>query len=416
MTAGDLPLRNWAGNVTFGARHVHRPASLDELRRLVASSERIRALGTAHSFSRIADTTGDLVRVDGLPGDVEIDRERSTATVPAGRRYADVAVALERAGYALANMASLPQISVAGACATGTHGSGHTLPSLAGAVAGLRLVGPDGGIVDIRRDTDPGAIVALGALGVVTSVTLDIEPTFQVAQRIHLDVPLPDIVAGFDAVFGAAYSVSVFTDWASDTGAVWLKRRMDQPEPAWTGGTPADRQVHPVPGMPTEFTTPQLGVPGPWHQRLPHFRAEFTPSAGDELQSEFWLPRTNVGPAFDALRSIGGAIGPVLHVSEVRTVRGDDLWLSPAYHRDTVTLHFTWHQDADAVAPVLAEIERLLLPLGARPHWGKITTLPPATTIASYERAADFAALLRQRDPDGKFRNSTVDEMFPSES
>lgn len=413
MTAGDLPLRNWAGNVTFAARRVHRPTSLDELRRLVASSARIRALGTGHSFNRIADTTADLVRVDGLPGDVEIDRDSSTATVPAGLPYAAVAVALDRAGYALANMASLPQISVAGAVATGTHGSGDTLRSLAGSVAGLRMVAADGDLVDVRRDADPGAIVALGALGVVTSVTLDVEPTFQVAQRVYLDVPLTEIAGAFDAVFGAAYSVSAFTDWASGTAVVWQKRRMDQPEPAWAGGRPADHAVNPVPGMPAEFTTDQLDVPGPWHERLPHFRAEFTPSAGDELQSEFWLPRPAAAPAFAALHAIGAWIGPVLHISEVRTVRADELWLSPAYHRDSVTLHFTWIQDMDAVAPVLAEIERRLEPLGARPHWGKITSFPADRIIAGYERAADFAGLLRDRDPAGKFRNSAVDELFP---
>jgi xylitol oxidase len=270
------------------------------------------------------------------------------------------------------------------------------------------LVTADGTVAELRRDTDPGAIVALGALGVVTSVTLDVEPSFQVAQRVFVDVPLAEIAGSLDAVFGAAYSVSAFTDWAGPA-AVWLKRRLDQPEPAWSGGRPADRPVHPVPGMPTEFATEQLGVPGPWHERLPHFRPDFTPSAGDELQSEFFLPRAAAEPAFAALREIGDRIAPILHVSEIRTVRADDLWLSPAYHRDSVTLHFTWHQDATAVAPVLADIEQRLLPLGARPHWGKLTTIPPDRIVAGYDRATDFAALLRKHDPTGKFRNPYVD-------
>ena len=411
LISGD-PVTNWAGNVTFRAAHVHRPASVDELRALVERTARIRALGTGHSFNLIADTTADLVRVDGLPPVVEIDRDASTARVAAGLRYAEVAVALQRQGFALANLASLPHISVAGSVATGTHGSGIDQPGLAAAVAGLTLVAPDGSLVEVRRDTDPGAVVALGALGVVTALTLDIEPTFQVAQYVYRDVPLTEIGGSFDAVFGSAYSVSAFTTWSSGKAVVWHKRRVGAPEPAWHGAHPASEPVNPVPGMPATNATQQLGVPGPWHERLPHFRPEFTPSAGEELQSEFFLPRADAAAAIAAMREIGELIAPVLQVSEIRTVRGDDLWLSPAYHRDSVTLHFTWIKDELAVGPVLAQVEQRLLPLGARPHWGKLTSIPAARIAASYPCAGDFAALLRRFDPDAKFRNSFVDDLF----
>jgi xylitol oxidase len=413
MPTSSGPVTNWAGNVTFRAAHIHRPTSADELRELVARRPKIRALGTGHSFNLIADGTADLVRVDGLPGTVEIDRDRSTVTVAAGLRYAEVAVALERAGFALANLASLPHISVAGSVATGTHGSGDTQRNLAAAVAALTLVAPDGTVVEVHRDSDPGAIVALGALGIVTALTLDIEPTFQVAQQVYRNVPLTEIAASFDDVYGSAYSVSAFTTWASGRAVVWQKRRVDGDEPAWRGAQPATEPVNPVPGMPATNATRQLGVAGPWHERLPHFRPEFTPSAGEELQSEFFLPRTEAATAIAAVREIGELIASVVQVSEIRTIRGDDLWLSPAYHRDSVAFHFTWIKDMLAVGPVLAQLEQRLLPLGARPHWGKVTSIPAARIVADYACAGDFAALLRRFDPDGKFRNSFVDDLFP---
>ncbi|HEX9336320.1 MAG TPA: D-arabinono-1,4-lactone oxidase, partial [Pseudonocardiaceae bacterium] len=257
-----------------------------------------------------------------------------------------------------------------------------------------------------------GSVVALGALGVVTHMTLDVEPTYEMAQRVYVNVPLSDLADGLAEVLGAAYSVSVFTGWRDDA-AVWLKYRTDQPEPEWAGGRPATHAVHPVPGVSPEFCTEQLGVPGPWHERLPHFRPEFTPSAGDELQSEFWLADTDAPAAFAAIRELGDQVAPVLHIAEIRAVRADDLWLSPAYGRDSVTFHFTWIRDAAAVAPVLAAVERRLMPLDARPHWGKLTSAAASDIIGRYERADDFARLMRAYDPKGKFRNPFVDRLSP---
>ncbi|MCP9954067.1 FAD-binding protein [Actinomadura madurae] len=409
-------LRNWAGNVVFGAGRVHRPESVDELRRIVARGRRVRALGSGHSFSLVADSDGELVRLDGLPPMVEIDSGRSSVTVAAGMRYADVAAELYRKGLALPNMASLPHISVAGSCATGTHGSGDGLPCLSASVSALELVGPEGDLVELRReggaDVFSGVVVALGALGVVTRVTLDVEPAFEVAQRVRVEVPLEELGAGFDEVFGAAYSVSAFTDWRSGVARVWLKCRTDVPAPVWAGGSAASEPVHPVPGMVPAACTVQMGVPGPWHERLPHFRPEVTPSAGRELQSEWFLPRDAAAEAFEAVRAIADVVAPVLHISEVRTVRGDDLWLSPAYGRDSVTLHFTWHDDPAGVLPVVAELQKRLVPLGARPHWGKLSTTPGKEVIAGYERGDDFARLARRSDPGGKFRNAFVDALL----
>ncbi|NIY70248.1 FAD-binding protein [Streptomyces malaysiensis] len=414
---------NWAGNITFSAARLHHPDTVDELRRIVRSADRVRVLGTGHSFNRIADTEGDLVNLDRLPHRVEIDAGKRTATVAAGMRYAHVAHALHTEGYALANLASLPHITVAGACATATHGSGSAQRCLAAAVAGLEIVGPGGEVTRIDRDQDRdrlnGAVVGLGGLGVVTAMTLDIEPTFDVAQWLWTGLPLDRLDDSFEEIFGAAYSVSVFTDWRSGEGVVWLKCRTDLPDPPepgqpWLGARPADRHHHPVPAMPPLHCTEQLGAPGPWHERLPHFRPDFTPSNGDELQSELLLPREAASAAFAALRGLGDRIAPVVQVSEVRTVAADELWLSPAYGRDSVAFHFTWVPDHDAVIEVVAAMEEALLPLGARPHWGKLTTAAPERILSSYDRAADFARLLAEHDPAGKFRNAYLENYFPT--
>ncbi|WP_052850553.1 FAD-binding protein [Streptomyces avicenniae] len=421
MQTTGTPTHNWAGNITFGAERVHRPASLDELRQTVAGARRVRALGTGHSFNRIADTDDDQVLVDGLPRRVEVDPAAGTVTVGAGLRYAEVAAALHEAGFALANLASLPHISVAGSVATGTHGSGDGQQGLASAVAALELVGPEGDLVRLARDTDPdrfpGAVVNLGALGVVTALTLDVEPAFDVAQWVWTGVPLDAVAADFDAVTGAAYSVSTFTDWGSGLGTVVLKRRVDRdgaghPGENWLGGTLARGQWHPIAGMPADFCTRQEGVPGPSHERLPHFRPEFTPSKGEELQSELFLPRAQAPAAFAALRGLGDALGPVLQVSEVRTIAADELWLSPAQGRDSIGVHFTWIRDPAAVTPVLAAVEERLLPLGARPHWGKLTTAAPEEIAARFPRLDDFRALARDLDPVGRFRNAYVDALL----
>lgn len=413
-----LRLRNWAGNVEFGPARIHHPASEDEVRRIVAGAAAVRVLGTGHSFNKIADTPGDLVVLDALAAEVRIDPDARTATVPAGMRLADLASRLQNAGFALTALPSLPHISLAGACSTGTHGSGDRNPGLAAMVRGLRMVAADGDVVELTRGASPdfdGAVVGLGAVGVVTELTVDVVPTFEVAQYVHQGVALSELIARFEEIFSAGYSVSAFTDWRGDA-SVWVKAPeagTSATESGWLGGHLAEHAAHPIPGMAAENCTEQLGVPGPWHERLPHFRPGFTPSAGEELQSEFFLPRSRAGEALEAVRELGALIGPVVQISEVRTVAADELWLSPSYRRDSVTLHFTWVPDLAAVTPVLAAIEAELLPLGARPHWGKVFLSGPAAAIAGYERAADFQALLDRRDPEGKFRNAFVRELFP---
>ena len=402
---------------------VRRPRTVAGLQAMVAGSTRVRALGTGHSFSRIADTTGDLISTVALPPVADIDPAAGTVTVTAGVRYGDLARRLTAAGWALPNLASLPHISVAGACATATHGSGDQNRNLPAAVRAVDLVTADGSLVTLDRDAGsarfPGAVVALGALGVVTTLTLDLVPAFAVRQYVYDDLPTGELTGHFDEIMGAAYSVSVFTRWRGGPHhQLWLKHRDGDPErfPAgrpWHGARPADGPRHPVPGMPVATTTRQQGVPGPWHERLPHFRLGFTPSAGAELQTEYLLPRRSAVPAIEALAGLGPLIAPVLRTSEIRTVAADEAWLSMAYHQDSVAFHFTWILDPGAVRPVIAAIEAELAPLGARPHWGKVSGMAPQAVRARYPRWDNFAALARSLDPDGKFRNDFVDAYFP---
>ena len=395
---------NWARNVAFRAKTFAEPVSLDELRAIVGRSDRVRALGTRHSFSRIADTTGTHVSLAGLPPLIEIDSAARQVRVGGGIRYTELAPRLTAAGWALPNLASLPHITVAGACATATHGSGDGNGNLATPVVELEMVTAAGDMVTIDSEHSDfyGAVVGLGRLGIVSALTLDLVPSFEIAQYVYDDVPNERLDADFDAIFASGYSVSVFTDLGRNQ--LWCKRLAADPVPPrdWFGAGPAAGPRNPVPGMPVQNATEQGGVPGPWHARLPHFRAEFTPSAGAELQSEYLLPRSHAVAALQAARELRDEITAVLQICELRTVAADELWLSPSYRRPTVGMHFTWVDDTAAVMPVVAAVEERLAPFEPRPHWGKVYL-----ASGRYERLADFTRLAQEFDPAGKFGQSS---------
>ncbi|MFD4786468.1 D-arabinono-1,4-lactone oxidase [Streptomyces sp. NPDC058459] len=415
MTRSARAITNWARNITYTAEEFHRPTSPDALRALVAGSTRLRVLGSGHSFNRIADpgAGGVLLSVAGLPPVIDVDTTARTVRVGGGVRYAELARTVHAHGLALANMASLPHISVAGSVATGTHGSGVGNGPLASAVREVELITADGGTLKIGRGDArfDGAVTSLGALGVVTALTLDLEPSYEVEQHVFVELPLDGLE--YETVAASAYSVSLFTDWrAPGFRQVWLKRRTDQAPVGFPWAEPAAGPMHPVPGMPAVNCTGQGGVPGPWHERLPHFRAEFTPSSGSELQSEYLLPRSDALPALHALDAIRATLAEVVLTCEVRTVAADTQWLSPAYGRDSVALHFTWTEDAGRVLPVVRAVEAALGTLDARPHWGKVFAMPPAAIRGRLPRLAEFRALAAELDPRGKFTNEFVREIL----
>ncbi len=410
---------NWAGNYTYRAARLHRPETVEQLQELVSSCRKLKALGTRHSFNEIADTDEDQISLEHFDRVVALDRERRTVTVEAGVRYGELCRYLDREGFALHTLASLPHISVAGACATATHGSGDRHGNLATAVSAMEMVTADGKIVVLSRERDrerfEGAVVGLGGLGVLTKLTLDVEPAFAMRQDVYENLPLARLENHFEEIVSSAYSVSLFTDWRNARfDQVWFKRRVAdgaafEPAPELFGATRATRQLHPIEGMPTENCTLQLGTPGPWHERMPHFRLEFTPSVGEEMQSEYLVPRRHAFAAFQAIDRLREQVAPLLQISEVRTIAADNLWMSPCYRQDCISIHFTWIQDWPAVSGVLPVIEAELAPLNARPHWGKLFTVPTARLGSLYERLPDFQDLLRSYDPEGKFRNPFLD-------
>lgn len=401
---------NWARYHEYRASTLHRPSTLEQVQDVVSTTPRIRALGSRHSFNDLADSA-ELVTLQGLDPAIEIDEHTETVSFSAGLTYGELGTVLQSSGWALRGLASLPHISVAGAIATGTHGSGVTNGTLARAVSGLQLVTASGelrsiGPVDEEFD---GAIVALGALGIVARVTLDIEPTFEVRQDVYSGLTWNSLLEHYDGIVSRAYSTSIFTRWLGDTvGDVWLKSRTSDRRPPRElfGAAPALTQRHPVPDADTGNTTTQGGVPGPWIDRLPHFRMGFTPSNGDELQTEYVVPRRHAVAAIMAVRALGERIAPHLYVSELRTMAADSLWLSGAYETDAVGIHFTWRFEPEAVLALLPVIEDALGPFGARPHWGKLFHAVPR---ALYPRLGDFVALAEELDPTGKFRNDYLE-------
>ena len=410
---------NWAGNVRFSAARAHRPERLDELQAIVAGASRVRALGTGHSFNRIADTEGDLVSVAGLPRVLEVDAERRTARVSAGSRFGEVVGPLHDAGFALHNLGSLPHISIAGAIATGTHGSGVGNGTLASAVCALELVTADGSLLRLSRADDPdrfdGSVVALGALGIVHTVELDVQPAYDLRLAVYDDLPLERLQDDLSGVLSDGYSVSVFWDWRSEGAQVWRRYPAADGEapPSFHGARLADGPRHPIPGLPGTMCSEQGGVAGPWHARLPHFRLEFTPSSGEELQSEWFVARSDAVAAWQSLADLRDRIAPLLQITELRTIAADRLWLSPSADRDTVALHFTWVDDEQAVAPVVAAVEERLSAFAARPHWGKVFSTPPDVVRGLYARFEDFEALVRELDPHGTFRNDLLEAHLP---
>ena len=407
--------RNWAGNYTYRAGQIHRPESVDELRRIVASAPKIHALGSRHSFNNIADAP-ELVSLERIEQTVEIDPDARTVTVSGGMRYGDLAPVLEEAGWALHNMASLPHISIAGAVATATHGSGDKNGNLATAVAGVELVTSEGDVLQVTREDDrfAGMVVGVGALGVVTRLTLDLQPSYLVRQEVFEGLPWNVLIDEFDTVTASADSVSVFTNYSDVVDEVWLKSRVDPERPAplrtdLLGAAAATRQLHPVISLSAENCTEQLGVPGTWLHRLPHFRLDAVPASGDELQTEYMVSREVAVSALQAVRELAPRLQPYLWISELRTAAADDLWLSTAYGTDTLCLHFSWRTDWEAVRRLLPELEAALAPFAPRPHWGKLFLTPAEEIQTRYERFDDFRRLAETLDPRGAFRNEFLE-------
>ncbi|MED4229301.1 FAD-binding protein [Neobacillus cucumis] len=418
--------RNWAGNYQYSTTNWHEPESVEEVQQLVSSLKKLRVIGSRHSFNSIADSEENMVSLQKLNRVISIDREKQTVIVEAGINYGELGSVLQQHGLALHNLASLPHISVAGAIATATHGSGNRNQNLAAAVRAMEVVTADGSVVTFSKEKSNeelhGAVVGLGGLGVVTKLTLDVHPSHQMRQDVYENLPLAQLEHDFDSIFSSAYSVSLFTDWQDKRfNQVWLKSKVTDDQTFsfgedFYGAKAAKENLHPVPGVGAENCTAQLGVPGDWLDRMPHFRMDFTPSKGQELQSEYIMAREHAYAALSAVSEIREQIAPHLLICEVRTIAEDELWLSPSYKQDSVAIHFTWQDKWADVRKVLPLIEAQLEPFQAKPHWGKLFTTSPAKIQSLYEKMPAFQQLLMKYDVNGKFRNAYLNHYIFNEA
>lgn len=418
--AADMGRTNWAGNLTYSAETFQEPETISTVQQVVKSNESMRALGTRHCFNDIADTPATQVSVRHLPELLELNEAEQTLTVGAGMSYGQICPWLHEQGYAIHNLASLPHISVAGACATATHGSGIKNGNLPSAVIEMEFIDGMGNVQTLSREKDgdkfAGAIIHLGALGIITKMTLKVEPTFDMTQYVYQDLPVGQLEDHFDDIMGAGYSVSLFTDYqTTNVNQVWIKSKVGEAmkgvgEPEFFGAKLFDRKVHPILDHPAESCTEQMGEVGPWYERLPHFKMEFTPSSGKELQSEFFVPRSKAVEAYLAIQKLSHKLAPILMISEVRTIAADDFWMSPCYGQDSVAFHFTMEQDWDYLKKLLPEIQGALHDLGGKPHWGKMFTVPKDRLAELYPKLPAFRALMREYDPNGKFINGYMRE------
>jgi len=408
----------WAGTHTFGARRLYLPGSLSEAAEIVGSLDRVRAVGTRHSFNDIADGE-TMISLVQLEPDVQLDEQARTVSVCSGTRYGVLASWLHDRGWALRNMGSLPHISIGGATATGTHGSGDTNGILSTAVAGVQLINAEGEVLDFDRSHPEfaGIVPSLGALGIITRLTVDIEPTYEVRQDVFRDLPWEAVIGELDTVMAAGYSVSIFTVWDEPTASrVLVKSRLDVDAevPTELFGAPAMHHGDPELAALGANRTVQGGIPGPWLERLPHFRVDANPSNGDEIQSEYFIDRRHGAAAMDALRGLASEIAPHLIASEIRSTAADNLWLSMAYERPSLAIHFTWLNRPDALTNLLPRIEKVLAPFDARPHWGKTFVAQADLMKTLYPRLPDFQALRNRMDPTGKFSNDYLRRVIGS--
>jgi xylitol oxidase len=414
--AAHLPHRtNWAGNFTYSTDRLYSPTTVEEVQHIVKNAPSLRGLGARHSFNSIADSIAAQISLKGFDS-MELDRNARTVTVGAGVTYGKLAPYIDAQGFAVHNLASLPHISVVGACATATHGSGVRNGNLSTSIVAIELVKADGTVVTLSRaslgDKFNGVAVAMGALGITIRITLQVEPTFQATQSVYQNLSFNELKNNLDTIMSSGYSVSLFTDWQNHKATqVWIKRRV-QPgvthvaAPMFYGATLATKKLHPLEGHDAENCTEQMGIPGPWYERLPHFRMNFTPSSGQELQTEYLIPREHAYEAILAVEQLRDRITPHLFITELRTIAADDLWVSTAYKQPSLAIHFTWKPEWPAVKAILPLIEAKLAPFHARPHWGKLFTMDPAHIQSLYPRMEDFKRLVQEYDPHGKFSNA----------
>lgn len=400
-------LANWGGNLAFEQAEVVKPKTISELAEMVRVNK-VRPVGTLHSFSPIAKGEGLLMSTANLAIKPELDSDRSVVRFGAAMRFGELALFLEQNGFALRNMGSLPHISVAGAAATGTHGSGDKNQILSSSLTSFSYLNHEGELIKVEKQ-DPlfeAFRLGLGAYGIWVEAELSIVPSFQIRQDIFLEIPWSYFLEDPSRLTSAGYSVSLFGKWGTSTiSQTWVKSEVEDPR----AGVPI-AAIAPEQNSKRELAdgvgdnlTEQGGKPGPWLHRLPHFRLDASPSAGNEIQTEYFFTRDKIAHAIEAVHSVAGKINPVLIISEIRSIAQDDAWLSPMRRGDSIALHFTWKNEPELVDIAVQELEKVLAPMEPIPHWGKVHHF----TQSDLERAHPMLSKAREQfenaDPSGKF-------------
>jgi xylitol oxidase len=406
---------NWSSNVNFQEQEYLEPTNLDDLQDIVASQKFVRARGSAHSFNSIADSNNTIVSLEKMPQTIEIDEVKQNVKVSSFLKYGELVPTLHARGWALSNLASLPHISIAGSVSTATHGSGIFNKNLAAQVAAVEFIDSTGSIRHLSEGSREyeAFVVGLGLTGIITNYWLKIEPSFNVKQIIYENVSDIELEKSFDEIMGTAYSVSFFTRWdSSNQGNLWCKFKENQYIPDIVSGAhQATKKLHPIPEVDPVAATEQFGVTGPWLERLAHFKLDFTPSVGDEIQSEFFVDRENAPAVIQKLRELSPKFRDMLWISELRTIAADNFWMSTASARDSVGFHFTWKK-SNFDPKVVKEIEENLVQFDYRPHWGKVFYAESRYLRSVYPKYSDFVEAVNLIDPNKKFSNQFTTLLF----
>ncbi|KAI1700234.1 d-arabinono-1,4-lactone oxidase domain-containing protein [Ditylenchus destructor] len=366
LDPAPIRLHNWGNNFRFSTQNIQYPTSVEEVQQIVRNANKLRVVGTRHSFSKIADSPNTMLSTLALKNIIGFDPTVPSITVQAGITYTDL---------------------------------NPFLPNY----------GPN--------DPELKAIaVGLGAFGVITQVELEVEPTFNLTNYVFVNMPEQDIYDHFDEIENLGYSVQLFTDFSTPGvwDQVWVWVRSDENSNVGNmqnlyGATRTHEQVTAIEALPPTYLMEQ-GKEQPWYYGLVDYHLGLSGFDGAEIQSEYFMPYENAIPAIQAVSNFSDLIAPRVYTMLIRTIKGDDLWMSESFNETTVAIHFTWKPNMTAVMEVLPQIEQALLPYGARPHWGKVFAQGPETYLHRYPKLNQWKQLAETLDPTHKFRNKFLED------
>jgi FAD-linked oxidoreductase len=426
--------RTWGGTVSAHPSAVHTPASTEEtvalVERALERGERLRPVGSGHSFTSIAAPVDAQVRLDRMSGILGADPAAGTVRVAAGTPLHELNPALERIGLAMVNLGDIDRQTISGAVSTGTHGTGAGLTGLAGAVRGLTLVAGDGSVHRVHRDRDPdlGRLLAvgLGAYGIVTELELDVMPAYRL-RALEQPEPLAAVLDDAEAIAARHRHFEFY--WFPHTDRVLTKRNDLAEEGA---GTPLPRwrerlDDHLLSNVLFEGLNRVVTRRPALAQRINQVsaralsRREFTDASYRVfctrrevrfVESEYAIPRASLGPVLRELDAWIERSGE--HIAfpvEVRFAAADDVALSTAYRRDSayVAIHQYHRRD---ITPYLAAFEAIVAEHDGRPHWGKLHSLDAERLGGLYPRLAEARALRDRLDPHRLLTNDYLDRVL----